>query len=116
MKFRILRVAEGALQHLFEHPRAALRLVFQNVERFVGKLAANQVGQRTHLAGADAGEAMNGFEWHFAPDYLDGGGALAAAAAASDFFVLPPWPLKVRVGENSPRRCPTMSSVTNTFT
>jgi hypothetical protein len=44
--------------------RAALRLIAQKVERFVGVLAANQIGQRTHLAGADACEAVNGLIGH----------------------------------------------------
>jgi hypothetical protein len=39
---------------------------------------------------------------------------VAAAAAASATF-LDPCPLKMRVGENSPNRCPTMFSETKTL-
>src|SRR3989344_2518762 len=41
---------------------------------------------------------------------------LAAAAAASVwlFAILPPWPVNLRVGENSPKRWPTIFSVMKT--
>ena len=50
---QIFGVAQRALEHLLQHPRAALRLVLQDRQRLVDALAANQVGQRPHLAGAD---------------------------------------------------------------
>ena len=53
-----------ALDHLLQHPRTALRLIPQDVQRIVGTLAANQVGQRAHLAGADPSESMSGFVGH----------------------------------------------------
>ena len=52
----ILGVAQRALEHLLQHPRTALRLIPQDVQRLVGVLAADQVGQRPHLAGADPGD------------------------------------------------------------
>ena len=55
---RVLGVAQRALEHLLQQPRSALRLIPQDVKRFVGELAPHQVGQRPHLASADAGESM----------------------------------------------------------
>ena len=49
----ILGVGQGAVEHLLQHPRAALRLVPEDVQGLVGQLAPNQVGQRANLAGAD---------------------------------------------------------------
>ena len=46
------------LHHLLQHPRAALRLVLQDGQRIVDPLAANQVSQRPHLAGADLSMPM----------------------------------------------------------
>ena len=51
----VLGVAQGAFEHFLQQPRVALRLVTQQVERFVGMLAANQRRQRTHLARAGCG-------------------------------------------------------------
>src|SRR6476620_9522322 len=63
---------------------------------------------------------MNRFILHPSSFILDYFGppppAAAAAAAAAACLALPPlWPLKVRVGANSPSLCPTMSSVTYTL-
>ena len=76
------------LQHLLQQPRPALRLVAQQVERFVGVLAANQVGQRPHLAGADAGESMNGV---YRPCRYFLARAVGVGAAMRAYF-LPPLP------------------------
>src|SRR3989344_345332 len=38
----------------------------------------------------------------------------SAAALAWSLAILPPWPLNLRVKENSPNRWPTILSVTNT--
>ena len=46
-----------------------------------------------------------------ARDHFAGAGAPGAASAA----LRPLWPRNIRVGENSPSLCPTMSSCTNTL-
>src|SRR6516164_3214556 len=48
--------------------------------------------------------------------YFPAGGAPPAAPAAASFALPPLCPLNTRVGLNSPSLCPTMSSVTYTFT
>ena len=91
----MLGVAQGALDHLLQHPSAAVGLEAEDVERLVGELAANEIGQRPHLAGADpsvfvgrcVGLGLSRCRGHF-------------PAGAS--FTLPPCPRNVRVGENSP--------------
>jgi hypothetical protein len=52
----VLRIPESALDYLLEHPRATMGLEAKDVERLIGKLAANKIGQRPHLAGADSRE------------------------------------------------------------
>ncbi len=46
----VLRVGQRAANHLLQHPRPALRLVAQQIQRLVGELAPDQVGQQPHLA------------------------------------------------------------------
>jgi hypothetical protein len=60
----IFRVAQGALDQLLQHPRAALRLVAEDCQRIIHRFAANQVGQWAHLAGADPSVPMNCFVCH----------------------------------------------------
>src|SRR3989338_1429413 len=38
----------------------------------------------------------------------------SAAFSSCSFCIFPPWRTNLRVGENSPRRCPTISSLTRT--
>jgi hypothetical protein len=38
-----------------------MRLKLQDVQRIVGQFAADQVGQRAHLAGADARESVGSY-------------------------------------------------------
>src|SRR5262249_40011343 len=124
----ILGVAQGALQHLLEQTRAAMRHVLQQVERLVGVLVANQVRDQTHLLGADACISMTGFVGHKSDSCVVGFLSVVRrqlSVATNDrplttdylgsAFFTPPWPRKVRVGANSPSLCPTMSSVTKTF-
>src|SRR3989304_3146321 len=94
----ILGVCQSAAEHLFQHARTAMGLIAQHVQGLVGQFAADQVGQGTHLACADACETMNSLVCHYTT------GAFLPVP-------LPPWPRKVRVGANSPRRWPTISSV-----
>jgi hypothetical protein len=60
----ILGIAQSAFDQFFQHPRSALRLVTEDRQRIVDFLAANQVGQRAHLSGADAGMSMYRCVWH----------------------------------------------------
>jgi hypothetical protein len=60
----IIGIADRALNQLLKHPRAAVRLVTKDGKRIVNRLAANQVGQRTHLAGADPSMPMCRFVCH----------------------------------------------------
>jgi hypothetical protein len=119
-----LGVTLRALEHFFQQPGAAVRLVSQDTQSLVDPLATNQVGQRPHLSGADPRVSMNCSVAHC----LALGCQLSAvgqrpadsrwprADSPCHFFPpLPPCPRKLRVGANSPNLWPTMSSVTNTF-
>ena len=54
----VLGIGQGALQHLLQQPRPAVRLKAEDFQGLVGKLPANQVGQRPDLAGTDLRKAM----------------------------------------------------------
>jgi hypothetical protein len=54
----VFGVAQCAFDQLFEHASAALWLILQDGERIIDALAANQVGDRAHLAGADSSVPM----------------------------------------------------------
>ena len=56
----VLGVGHGALEHLLDHPGAAVRHVLEDVDRVVGVLAADQVEDRQELAHRDPGEAVRG--------------------------------------------------------
>src|SRR5438132_13987268 len=62
------------------------------------------------MMNAEFGKRQSAYIHHFAFIILHYSYAAPGAAAA----FLPLWPRKVRVGENSPSLCPTMSSCTNT--
>ncbi len=62
----VLGVGQGAVQHLFQQPGTAVRLVAEDVQGVVGMFAADQIRQRAHLAGADPRESMHRFVSHVA--------------------------------------------------
>src|ERR1039458_2938885 len=98
----ILRVGEGGGQSLGHHPRALARDDGQNRLGAGGRQALNLPHDFAHFLGRHPhvfGDRMNFHNQIY----------LASALA-----VCAPCFLKVRVRENSPRRWPTMFSVTNT--
>src|SRR6185369_5746603 len=55
------------------------------------------------------------FDYPFLASDLAAAGLAAADGPAASAIFLEPWPLNSRVGENSPKRCPTIFSETNTL-
>src|SRR5688500_18681882 len=104
----LARVGDGRADDLLDHPARALLAETQQRERVVDVTAADQVHDQPRLARGDSGESVFSFECHVSTSHF----AQAAPGAAA---FLPEWPRNVRVGENSPSLCPTMSSCTNTF-
>ena len=104
----VLGVGHRAAQQLLDRLGGEHAGELEQHERFAHGLAADRIGDPAQLARAHAGE----LEW-----------ATPAGARRESMRRLiispnpslgPPWPLKSRVGENSPSLCPTMFSVTNT--
>src|SRR3546814_499585 len=73
-------------------------------------LAADQTGDHAELAGADPDVPPHGHRLVLA----EAGFARLLAHGYFFAFLSAVWPWKVRVGENSPNLCPTISSVTFT--
>src|SRR5262245_45909805 len=94
------RVGDGRRQHLVDVARGAVAVVAQVVEGLVDRAAADQREHAARLVDAHARVAV------------DCAGFVAHVGGVGSFLLCP---RKVRVGENSPSRWPTMSSVTYTF-
>src|SRR5688572_16528709 len=111
-RFLLVRVGDGGADYLFDHAADALLGETQERKRVVDVAAADQVHHQPRLARGDAGESMFGLVGHLATSSNHFAGAAAGAPASA--ALRPLWPRKIRVGENSPSLCPTMSSCTNT--
>src|SRR5690349_21273850 len=102
----VLRVSDRRLQHLLHRRRDPLVGRPQRVQRRARVLSADQVDDQPRLLRRNSNVACFRFGFH---DSLYAGLAVFSVVAA-----FTEWPLKVRVGENSPSLCPTMFSVTYT--
>src|SRR5699024_1534540 len=95
----------GRLQELLQVLAGSLGGMLQNSGGKVHRLITDEIQHEADLAGRDAGIVQCRFRFH---------------VALFSFLYLvvfaPAWPLKVRVGANSPSLWPTMSSVMYTGT
>src|ERR1700733_4349662 len=98
----VLGVGDGGAQQLLDRLGREHARELEEHERFAHALAADRVGDAAQLARAHARELQ----------VRDGLGAFCSGDRHDTFALSPAWPLKVRVGENSPSLCPTMFSVT----
>src|SRR5439155_24720620 len=97
-----LGIGGRALDDLGDVLRRRLRHDPQQRDGFLDEPATDRLDDEASLAGGPADESGGGGCAHLPGSYF---GAVARS-------VLLPWPRYVRVGANSPRRWPTMFSVT----
>src|SRR5665648_285419 len=107
----VLGVGNGRLQRLLHVLGDALTRKSQIGERAIDLLAPDQLGKQVELLRAHANVPGHGLRLAVFERAL--------ALRLAHYFVLfalrsATWPWNVRVGENSPNLCPTMSSVTRT--
>ncbi len=100
----VLGIRDGRVQNLLDRRRNPFIDRAQNVDGVAHLLAANHVDDQPCLLRRDPYVAGFGFRQTIGVVRHDYFAAFSVDLAA--------WPLKVRVGENSPSLCPTMFSVT----
>src|SRR5438445_7163391 len=108
----VLGVGDGRVQSLPDVLGDALLGEGELVDGRRRLLAADGGGHEVELARADADGAQHGLG--LVVRLAAGSRWLAHRAYSFDTLLSPEWPWKVRVGENSPSLCPTISSVTFT--
>src|SRR5262245_21155602 len=110
----VLGVAQGAFEHGLKQAGALVGQKAQQFEGLFGRLAADERGKGPDLPGRHVREAVHRRVTHTSSPSTRR--ADVAVCPEPPYFLdeprPPEWPLKSRVGANSPSLWPTMSSVT----